>query len=64
LIIEVYCSKDAAARVLVPSNLECNSSKRGGLSAFSTNLTKSHGFFDSNQIELCSTLGGRLLFLS
>ena len=51
-IFEVYCSKYAAARVLGPSSLECNSSKRGGLSAFSTNLTISHGFFNSNQTYL------------
>jgi hypothetical protein len=63
LIIIVYCSKYAAARVLVPSNLECNSSKRWGLSAFSTYLVKSHGFLTATRLNPSVTWWANNVFI-
>jgi hypothetical protein len=50
LIFIVYCAKDTTAHFgPFPRNYAC--SKRRGLSAFSTYLTKKHGLFNITKVE-------------
>jgi hypothetical protein len=56
LIFIVYCAKYTAARDWSLLTLSMHVSNGGGLSIFSTNLTKTHGVFDIYQIELNDNL--------